>query len=191
MDIHDKTARGLPRFVRDERGGVAIIAAVFMTCAIAAAAFAVDLSHLWFSKRQAQASADLAAIAAVRSPDHADKVVRATVADNGVTDALDIGLEWGSYARDASLAPADRFQAHPGASYGDAARVSVRRNVPLFFGRLFDSDGVVEISARGVASRIDQAGITIGSKLLSLHGGAERASVRAHRLYRLARCCSL
>lgn len=179
MGLKQKRPGSLRRFVCDDAGGIAIMSAVFMTCAIACAAIAVDLSHLWFAKRQAQASADLAAIAAVRSPGDADHVVRATVAGNGVADATEIVLEWGSYRRDATLAPQDRFELHAGATYGDAARVSVRRAVPLFFGRALYKDGSVPIIARGVASRLDQAGITLGSKLLSLHGGVLNALLSA------------
>jgi uncharacterized membrane protein len=156
---------------RDAGGGIAIMGAFFLMLIVAAAALAVDGGHLVLAKRQTQTSADLAAIAAVRTPSQGLQAARVTAHRNGVPEAADVQVEWGSYAADPEMSPDDRFEPSGSTASGGAVRVTIRRAVPLFFGRLFIPSGNVELVAQGVAARRDEAGISIGSSLLTLEDG--------------------
>ena len=65
------------RWLRDEKGGVAIMAAAFGAVMCVLAALAVDLGSITLKARQIQGTADLSAMAAARDLGHADAAARA------------------------------------------------------------------------------------------------------------------
>lgn len=158
------------RMLADRRGGIAVLTAVIFLICILMAAFAVDLSYVWLAKRQTQASADLAALAVMKTPERAQAVAEATVKGNGVKDAADVKVEWGRYSPDPAKPAAQRFVVTGRTADSNAARVTVRRPVMLFFGRFLQPNGYM-LSGSAVAAVLSKAGISIGSGLLSLEGG--------------------
>ena len=156
--------------LQDRRGGIAVLTAVIFLVCIVIAALAVDLSYVWLAKRQTQASADLAALAVMKAPDRAQAAAEATVRGNGVNDAVEVRVEWGRYSPDPTKSPEQRFQVTGRTADSNAARVTVRRPMTLFFGRLLVPDGYM-LSGSAVAAVLSKAGISIGSGLLSLEGG--------------------
>ncbi|MDQ0471640.1 pilus assembly protein TadG-related protein [Labrys wisconsinensis] len=157
------------RFARDERGSILILSAIFMVVCIACGAVVVDLASFYLAKRQLQAGADLAAIAAIRSPSRATAAVSQTVASNGLPTTTTSTLVWGTY--DSTQPIAQRFSPLSSNAGANAAQITLQRDVPMIFGRAYSPSGSVHLTAIGVAALSNEATISIGSRLLSLNGG--------------------
>lgn len=157
------------RFFGSRRGHVAVMTALMMPVAVTLAAFAVDAGSLYVEKRQAQALADLAAIAAASRLDDPHGAALATMTANGVLvpDHGDVTVLPGRYLGEAGLAPNKRFQ--PGATPVNAVRLSYRTTGSRYFaGAIIPPP---QIGVEAVAATSAQAAFSIGSRLLELDDG--------------------
>ena len=161
--------------LKDERGGVAVMAALFGGVFCVLAALAIDLGSISLKARQVQGAADLSAMAAARDLSHAQAAAQATAAAN-LPEVQTVSVTKGGYVADARLAPKDRFSA--GAPEPNAARVEVAAPAPLFFGRWIlqrDSLVVRKTATAAIPGGQPQAMFSIGSRLASLDGGLANA----------------
>lgn len=151
---------------RDRRGGITILAAAGLLVMIGGAAMAIDLGAVFADSRRLQGIADAAALAAAATPASMTAEARAAVDASGWARPVATQVTAGRWSAAAVLA--DRFIA--GAALPNAARVTASATTPLFFARVFGLAGV-PLRRSATATRIDQAGFSIGSRLLALDGG--------------------
>lgn len=164
-----------PDWLKDERGGVAVMSAGFGGVMCVLAALAVDLGSVSLKARQIQGTADLSAMAAARDLSHADGAARATAAAN-LADVGAVSVTKGAYVADPRLSPRSRFS--PGGATPNAARVEVTAPAPLFFGRWIlqrDSIAVRKTATAAIPGGEPRAMFSIGSRLASLDGGLANA----------------
>ncbi|HEY0234258.1 MAG TPA: TadG family pilus assembly protein [Afipia sp.] len=159
----------LRSFAADERGNIALMAALFLMLICACAALGVDVGSIFADKRKTQSAADLAAIVAASDLSHASRAAAATVAKNNLPPDSLVAVEPGVYKADASLMPQQRFTA--AAAPANAVRVTMRSKTPLFFGKVLTGSTHFNLDATAVASTTQLATFAIGSRLASLNGG--------------------
>jgi len=159
----------LPKALKCERGGVAIVTAIFATVILWCSAFAVDVASLYLDRRTAQGAVDLAAIAAARNIEDADRMARIALEDNGIGNISQLTITPGSYAADPGVDPALRFTA--GTEPYNAVRVELRHEAPLYFAGALLGIPTVSVGTQAVAATTAQAAFSIGSRLLRLQGG--------------------
>ncbi|MFN4042174.1 MAG: TadG family pilus assembly protein [Brevundimonas sp.] len=155
----------------DRRGGVSIMGCVAAALACGLAALTIDVGSVALHARTVQTAADLGALAAARDLERAEEAGLATVTDNLGMGAETV-VERGFYAPDPTVTPEARFSA--GGAGVNAARVTVRSEAPLYFGRwvLGRPSTPVTRTARA-ARRADEplAAFSLGSRLARLDGG--------------------
>lgn len=155
---------------QDRTGMAALLFAFSLTALMGAAAAAVDVGSLFLAKRQLQGLADSAVLAAATGDitGQGTASAQAVITQTGVSGVTITQLVPGSYARDSSVAVANRFTATSVSP--SAAQLTLQRNVPLFFAKIFGKSTLV-ISARATAAQVNMAGFTIGTKTVGLSGG--------------------
>ncbi|MCT8002353.1 pilus assembly protein TadG-related protein [Sphingomonas sanguinis] len=152
----------------NRQGSVSILTALAGVMIIGGAAFGIDIGMMTLSQRQLQGVADQAAMAAMASsPNRRAQAVGQILAANGVSDASST-MTLGTYRADPAVAPEARFAA--GAD-GDAIRVTLRRPVPLVFGRILTGTASKPVAASAIARRMDYAAFSLGSRLVNVEGG--------------------
>lgn len=152
----------------DRRGNITMLFAGGLVMMAGSAALAVDTGSLYLEKRRLQGVADAAALGAAGSQD-VNAAARNAMAVNQAGDASIEKLERGIYSADSSLAPSTRFVA--GGSDGNAVRLTLGRDVPLFFGKFLTGRPTARVSVMATAARVDLASFSIGSRLASVSGG--------------------
>lgn len=165
----------MARWLDDDKGGVAIMAAAFSGVICALAALAVDLGSISLKARHVQGAADLSAMAAAHDLSRAEIAARATALAN-LADLQTITVTKGGYVADARLKLSQRFSAS--GSEPNAARVEVTAPAPLFFGRWIlnrPSVTVRKTATAAIPGGQPQAMFSIGSRLASLDGGLANA----------------
>ena len=160
-------------FLRDEKGAIAVMGAIFLVLIAGTLALAVDSASLFVEKRRAQGAVDLAAIAAARDIAQADAAAQATIADNSVPQVKQIVLATGNYTADPAVPPLERFR--PNALPLNAAQVELHNRAPIYFARMFLDEDSLPITTRATAVASAAAAFSIGSRLLSLNGGVLNA----------------
>ena len=151
MFRHRKTEERMPRFtlLRSERGAILIHTAVAFIGLTAFSTFVADYGMLWTARRQAQNSADSAALAAASSLGYVD-INNAAAADAAAITSAQANLVWGQAP---VITAADvRIVGCPAGSppNGVCVRADVFRNqthgnpLPTWFGSL------VGVSTQGV-----------------------------------------
>lgn len=161
--------------LKDERGGVAVMTALFGGVFCVLAALAVDVGSVSLKARQIQGAADLSAMAAAHDLARADAAAHATASAN-LSDVQTVDVVKGAYVADGRIKPKDRFLA--GAADPNAARVEVTAPAPLFFGRWVlqrESLNVRRTATAAIPGGQPQAMFSIGSRLASLDGGLANA----------------
>jgi len=158
----------LPHLARDAGGSITILAAVAMALAAACAAFAIDLGSVFYESRRLQGIADAAAISAAGNLDTPTSAAQGAIDANRAPRPVTAQVVTGVWRADPALAVADRFSVT--AASPNAARVTMREDVPLFFGRMFGLH-TVHLSRSATAARIDLASFSLGSRLAALNGG--------------------
>jgi uncharacterized membrane protein len=153
---------------RDERGTVAIIAALSLVAVIGFAALAVDVGAIFLQSRKLQGMADLAALSAARDLANASRAAEATVTANDWGEPLQVKVTTGRYAPDRDLAATARFS-ESGAP--NAAKVEIHGKAKLYFGQVITGRSTFDIVRRATAARADLASFSIGTRLASLQGG--------------------
>lgn len=152
----------------DRRAGIGPLAAIAMPVMIGAGALAVDVGSVQLETRRLQGLADAAALAAAADLPAAKARANALVADAGWDRDFATIATPGRYVANPATASADRFT--PGATPANAVQVSLSTRSPTFLARIFGrSDVSIGRSAR--AARVDQAAISVGSRLAAMEGG--------------------
>lgn len=163
-------------FFRSERGGVAVLAGMVLICLLGSAAIAVDAAYLFLTRSRLQATADAAALAAVRAlPDQA--AARAAAMDLArrnmpMSEHGDVvvpgGIELGKWTDDTRTFTVD--SSSPNAVRIFAARDAANGNPVLtFFGKVLRIHDV-DVRASAVAAKPNPAVC-----LLALHPTAEKS----------------
>ena len=163
----------LKHLSRDEKGGVAITAAVSLFTLIVSTALAVNVGNVFLAKRHLQGAADAAALHAAMATANHNAAVKASLADNGLADRATFSVTPGSYVPDLDIDAGLRFT--PGGTPGNSVSVQVERDVPLFFARILTVSNSMRIVATASAAKIDYAAFSIGTRLASLEGGLPNA----------------
>lgn len=170
------------RLVTDRRASIAIMSAAFMVTAMGCAAITVDFGLFFATRTQLQTASDAAALSASMNIANASSLAAQAVRSNGFDDAAVRSVISGTYCPDLNLPPAGRFS--PGVVAGcavatgtlpNAVQVDVQTAPILAFGRLFTDQTSLNANAVSVATRIDTAGLTAGTGLARLGGGAVNA----------------
>jgi uncharacterized membrane protein len=162
--------RMLRRFGADRRGNIAIMGAGCMVLVMGCAALGVDVGSIFADRRKTQSAADLAAIVAASNLADAGNAARATVIGNAYPAEALVSVELGTDTPTASIAPQARFVT-PATGVANAARVTLRTQTPLFFGRMFAGVDQFKIVTTATAASTAVASFAIGSRLLALNGG--------------------
>lgn len=161
----------LARLFRDRRGVAATLLALSLTALTGMAAITIDLGSAYLAKRQLQGVADAAVLAAASGDVVATGTISAqgVITQSGVSQVTIKGLTPGIYRRDAGISPTARFT--PAVINSTAARLTLNRQVPLFFGKFILGKPTITVSATAIAARTDFVAFSIGTRLASLSGG--------------------
>ncbi|WP_375465406.1 TadG family pilus assembly protein [uncultured Methylobacterium sp.] len=165
------------RLASDRHGSVAILVALGATFLMGAGAVGVDLGLVVYAKRRAQGAVDIAAMLAAADTGRADALARRSLADNGYGSTATVTVAPGSYAGNAKVAPASRFQA--GTTPTNAVRVGLRTDVPVHFARLVGLPRSVPVQVTGTAANARFAAFSIGSGTAALDAGIANAVLGA------------
>lgn len=169
-----------PKTLADDRGGVAIMAALFGALICVSAAFAVDFGSMVLKGREVQGAADLSALAAAQTLTQSRSQTEAaarSIAQANLTDMTGTQVQVGTYTPDRRLKPAERFVAS-NISQPNAARVTLTAPAPLYFSRWIMGRDSVEISKTATAALptgSPTAMFSIGSRLAGVEGGLANA----------------
>jgi uncharacterized membrane protein len=173
----------LRRLPSDRRGNITILFAGSLTTLIGMSALAIDIGSIYLDKRRLQGVADLAVVAAAGANGSAESAARATLLANGSGKSMaraagDVNsgdgaqltsIVQGQYSADTSVAPENRFRA--GGSSPNAVRVTLTKEVPLFFGRFLMGRATTPITVKATAARRSYAAFSLGSRLAAVNGG--------------------
>jgi uncharacterized membrane protein len=162
------------RFGANDRGNFAMITAGLMTLLIGCAGLAVDLGTIFADRRKTQSTADLAAIVAAANLSNPVNAATATVTQNNYPANALISVETGTYTANSALAPGARFVT-PAVGIPNAARVTLNTKTPLYFARYLTGESTFTIKTTATATSTEMASFAIGSRLLSVNGGALNA----------------
>ncbi len=159
----------LSRLRRETSGNAALIVAGTFSAFVASAALAVDIGSAYTAKRRLQGIADAAALAAAGAGDP-NAAVRQVLTLYGTSDVQIVSITPGTYAVDTTMAAAARFTAGAAGS-GNAARVTLSQPTRLFFMPALTGNRNATVNANALATRINLASFSIGSRLVGLQGG--------------------
>ncbi len=124
--------------LREEQGVVAVTVAILMIVFLGVAALAVDMGYLYTVKRQLQASADAAALAGVSELlEGADEAGVLAVAEDYADRNAERPADGLLMLEDAPLTEVG----------GNFVRVTVEKDSPLFFGRMWAADPTIQATA--------------------------------------------
>lgn len=181
------------RFKNDRSGNIALTAALTSPLLLGVLALGVDFGYLTVQKRQAQQSADLAAISGATDLSNPEQSVAnyfqlnglnlGVVTPSGLITAnglvpfdrqepfTSVGgyaeVVKGRYVPDPNVAVGERFVAN--AAPANALKVTITEKGQIFFAGAFAS--APTISATGTASGNQLAAFSIGSRLASVNNG--------------------
>ncbi|HTO40911.1 MAG TPA: pilus assembly protein TadG-related protein [Rhizomicrobium sp.] len=165
-------------FLKDRRGAISIISALSVFVLIGFTAGAVDFGNVFLRSRQLQGMADLAAMAAASNLPRAQDAALATAHANAWTAPLSADVKTGIYLPQVALAVDKRFAPVNGPAV-NAVKVTLKSSAELFFASVFLGRTSLPLSRSATAARAEAASFSIGSRLLSLQGGAANAVLSA------------
>lgn len=146
-----------------------ILTAIAMTVLIGLTALGVDLGSVYVARRQLQGITDAAALGAALQSADPTRAANAAITANGSATATISGLNTGAYTPDRTRQASARFVADGTPS--NAVKVTLRQDVPLFFGRFITGRPAMTIQATATAVRTDFASFSLGSRLAAAQGG--------------------
>lgn len=187
-----RVPKAVSKLISDRSANTATLFALFMPIMIGCLALGVDYGNLTLQQRKLQKTADLASIIAAADIKNAEKAVAQFFALNNEKIAVETSnglllgndlipreeyvadakggiahLILGRYYPDPSIDTNMRFVAMN--TSPDAAKVMIRKEGDLYFGKMFSS--APELNAEGTSSAEKLAGFSVGSRLASLDGG--------------------
>lgn len=177
--MHPRLAK-LPLFsksralLKDKRGAISIITALSAFVLLGFTAGAVDFGSVFLRTRQLQGMADLAAMAAASNLPRAQDAALATAKANAWTEPLSAEVKTGIYQPQVQL-PVDKRFAQVNGPAVNAVKVTLNSQAELFFASVFLGRSSLPISRTATAAQAQAASFSIGSRLLSLQGGAVNA----------------
>lgn len=160
--------------IRDDKGGIAKIAAAAFGLFAVLAAITVDVASLTLAGRTLQGAADLAALAAASDLDQAHTAAELTAEAN--VGAVEVVTRTGVYHADPTINVENRFV--EGAAVPNAVRVTISQSSQLYFGRWILGRDAITLSRTALAAvptDRPRAMFSIGSRLASLEGGVANA----------------
>lgn len=168
----------------DRSGSMALLFAGTAALSVILCAFSVDEGALYLQRRHAQASVDLAAIAAASDPANAFAIVRgqlvraglipASLSDTELTGhsgATHLAVETGTYRADPTLSVSARYVS--GTAHPDAVHVHFTMPGTLYFAKAWSAPPTIGVSA--LASADPKVTFSVGSSLVRLDGGIANA----------------
>ena len=130
------------KLLREQKGSVAVLAALAMTALLGCAALAVDVANLYLNKTQISNMADAAALAGARD----------------LPDSSQLAISTAQYYANQNGKNGDDIQALVNDS-NTIVTVTVNRTVPLFFAKVFKLYNT-SVSATAQASNMVVSGVT-------------------------------
>lgn len=158
------------RFRTDTAGNIAVLSALCLPVLLGFVALGVDIGSVFADRRRLQSAADLAAITAATNLAKASAGASATLQMNKFAPSALVGVETGIYTATPAIDIAKRFTPS-GVSSANAARVTLKSQTPLFFGKFVTGKDAYTISTNATATTTAIASFAIGSRLVSLNGG--------------------
>jgi uncharacterized membrane protein len=182
------SARALIACTRDERGAVALIAALSMTAVLGVVALVADLGAIYVAKRDLQAATDAAALSGTYPIAQDSTVANSwqTYAQKYLTQNIvgaTVTSTRGIYCPNTSTSPGARYSANTTACADNdaingynAVKVTASITSPFYFGRLFMGGTASQtVSTSATAAQINEAGFYAGSGAASLNAGMVNA----------------
>ncbi|GAN00477.1 transmembrane protein [alpha proteobacterium U9-1i] len=160
-------------FLRNKNGATAVTTALTAVVLVGFAGLAVDVGNVYLNTRRLQGIADLAAISAASDLPRARERAGEAVRLNNWPGNVRISTDTGAYRPNPDVPAARRFSAD-GAGR-NAARVQLRADTPLYFAAMFVPEGRMSFTREAVAAQSRLAAFSVGTRLLSLDGGALNA----------------
>jgi hypothetical protein len=168
----------LRRLARDTDAASTIFFGLALTTLMGTSALAVDFGSMVLAKRRLQGITDAAVLSALGS-DAAGRnaAIKASIAASGARNVGVALVQPGRYTRDAAVDLDRRFTSDPSAT--GALRLTLRQDVPLFFGTLLTGRPTTQVATTATAARADAAAFSLGSQALAVSNGIPAALLSA------------
>lgn len=154
-------AERLASFRTDQRGAVALLAALLLPVLIGASAFAADMGLLYVQRRSLQGAADAAVLGVLARPERMEATARRILDEAGWPTAT-FKLTSGEFTSDAQ-----RDQRFTPKDDGAALRIEVAVGSTFFLGRIFGTaPPVLTVAADALVT--PTVSLSVGTRLASL-----------------------
>lgn len=165
--------RPLGELARDRSGVVGPMVAVLGVSLLGAAGLALDIGLYYQGNRDLRAATEAAALAAAMNPYDAKARAEDYLTRNGYDASVLKTVEVGRYCADIAQAADQRFDPTlsrcPGNGLANAVRLTTGKESRKFLtGILGGTDPIPELSSTASAARIDEAGVSVTSGLLTI-----------------------
>ncbi len=168
-----RSLRTLPKaLAEDESGVIGPMVAVLGVSLLGAAGLALDVGLYYQGNRDLRAATEAAALAAAMNPYDAKARAEDYLVRNGYDASVLKSVEIGRYCADIGQAAGQRFDPTmarcPGNGRANAVRlVSSHESRRFLTGVLGDASPIPDLSATASAARIDEAGVSVTSDVLT------------------------
>ncbi len=164
--------RPLRQLGGDESGVIAPMVAVMGVSLLGAAGLALDVGLYYQGNRDLRAATEAAALAAAMDPYNAKTRAEDYLKRNGYDAAVLKTVETGRYCADINTAAGQRFDPTmarcPGNGLRNAVRLTTDKPSRRFLtGVLGDASPIPDLGATASAARIDEAGVSVTSDVLT------------------------
>jgi uncharacterized membrane protein len=164
--------RPLRELKGDEGGVIGPMVAVLGVSLLGAAGLALDVGLYYQGNRDLRAATEAAALAAAMDPYRAEARARDYLTRNGYDPAVLKSVQIGRYCADIGQATDQRFDPTmarcPGNGLANAVRVVTSKASRRFLtGVLGDAGPIPDLTATASAARIDEAGVSVTSDVLT------------------------
>lgn len=165
--------RPLRELARDRSGVIGPMVAVLGVSLLGAAGLALDVGLYYQGNRDLRAATEAAALAAAMNPYDAKARAEDYLTRNGYDASVLKTVEVGRYCADIDQAVDQRFDPTlsrcPGNGLANAVRLTTGKESRKFLtGILGATDPIPELSSTASAARIDEAGVSVTSGLLTV-----------------------
>jgi uncharacterized membrane protein len=164
------TSKFVASFYRNKKGGIAILASGAIAFGAVFTGVSINLGHIYLQKRTFQGITDLAAMSAAENIDRYRDAAIATFQENPQTKddniATIVSAKAGVYDADASLSTANRFRDALSGESNNAAQITYKKQVPLFFGKIVGMEHIT-LETTAIAATSKMATLMIGTRYMS------------------------